>query len=167
MTTSPNELLNELLSGPDARNLTSNLLARAEQLFQQHGDAARARWMRLEREGYGARTEPADLAELLGRDATNDLTRAVLRSRLQHGRVVVGGVARQWPHFFVESVDELRRWEERVGAGGAAMISIELDVPEDAAAPQALSFPRSVFGQVLDRIAIELADALRATKGGS
>jgi hypothetical protein len=167
VTTSPKELLVELLSGPDAGNLSTDFLERVERLFEARGDVARARWMRFEREGYGARTELATLADLLGADPASGLVRAVLQARLQHGRVMVGGVARQWPHFFVESVEELRRWEERARRSGVATIEIEIDVPKDAATPRALSFPCTVFGDVLDRVALEIGDALRLLGGPS
>lgn len=165
MTTSPQELRTELLSSPDTRNLSADFLQRAECLFEGCGDGARARWMRAEREGYGMRIEPATLADVLGSDPSSELVRAVLRARLEHGRVVIAGVPRQWPHFFVESAEELQRLDERVGHGGAPTIEIEIDAPEDAATPRALAFPRTIFGDVIGRISVEIGDALRSLGG--
>ncbi len=165
--TSPKELLAELLSWSDARSLSADFLARAERLFEERGDTARAQWMRSERQGYGSRIEPATLANVLGTDPVSEIVRAVLRARLEHGRVMIAGVARQWPHFFVESVDDLRRLEEQVERGSAPTIEIEIDVPDDAAVPRVLSFPRTVFGHLIDRIALEIGDVLRSLGGSA
>jgi hypothetical protein len=121
--------------------------------------------MRLEREGYGARTEPANLSDVLGPGAPPELVSTVLRTRVRHGKVVVGGVPHQWPHFFVEPVDVLRDWERKVGAGGALTISLGLEVPPGASGPSALSFQRSVFTDVLNAIAVEVATTLRPAEG--
>jgi hypothetical protein len=155
-------VLERLLGAPDARNLSSGLLEDAERLFLSHGDAARARWMKLERKGYGARTQATNLRDVLGASAPDAVVRAVLESRSQSGRVVVGGVVRHWPHFFVESVDELRLWEQRVASGGPRTIELELDVPSGEPGPHALSFDRLVFARVLFNIALEIGEALQS-----
>jgi hypothetical protein len=162
---SANDVLERLLGAPEARNLSSALLEEAERVFLAHGDAARARWMSLERDGYGARTQATNLRDVLGAGASEAVVRAVLESRSQSGRVVVGGVVRHWPHFFVESVDELRLWEERVASGGAPTIELEFSVPSGEPSPHALSFDRSVFAQILFNIALEIGQALRRVNG--
>ena len=161
---SAQDLLGELLWTPGTRVLSGAWLARVEALFTALGDSPRARWMSFERNGYDARTEPANVADVLG-PGGDDLVPAVLRARLRYGKVVVAGVAHQWPHFFVEPVDVLRDWEQKVGPGGVQTISVELDVPPGAPGPTALSFARSVFADVLDAIGVEIASALR-TAGG-
>lgn len=159
MTTSK-DLLAELLQSPGSTGLTGEWLRRAEALLASSGDLAKARWLRLEREGYDPRTEATNLADVLG-PGSERLVPRVLHARLRYGRVTVGGVAHQWPHFFVESVDVLQAWHARLG-GGPLMISIELDVPPGASGPRALSFTRTVFSDVLDAIALEVVAAVRA-----
>jgi hypothetical protein len=158
---SPQELLRRLIGGSGTNGLCSELLREAEILFQTRGDATRAAWMRCEREGYGARTQAADLHEVLGPQPPQEVVEAVLSCRRQYGRLIVGGVPRHWPHFFVESVDELRQWAERTGRGGALTVTVELDVPEGEPGPHALTFERDVFHRVLESIARELGAALR------
>ena len=157
------ELLERLLGAPDARNLSSDLLDGAERMFTARGQGAHARWMRLERDGYGARTEATNLRDVLGADAPDEVVRSALDSRSQYGRVVVGGVVRQWPHFFVEGVDEMRRWEQRVGSsGGPSTIELEFELPLGERGPRALSFDRSIFRRVLYNIALEVGTALQS-----
>ena len=158
---SAKDLLERLLGAPNARDLSSEFLEEVGCFFDARGDAARARWMRLEREGYGARTEATNLRDVLGSDAPNDVVEAVLGSRRHYGRVVVGGVERRWPHFFVESVEELRRWEQRVSGRNQLTVEVELDIPLAEPGPRALSFPRSIFGQVLTRLALDIGVALQ------
>lgn len=162
---SAQDLLEQLLRAPDARNLSADFLREAERFFRARGDAARARWMRLEREGYGARTEATNLGDVLGAGSPDELVGVVLATRRRHGRVVVGGVERRWPHFFVESVDDLRRWEERVRGGGPPTVSLEFDVVPGDAGPHALSFSRGIFGELLDGIAVEIGATLQQAGG--
>jgi len=159
------DLLRRLLEAPEGGGLSAQLLREAELFFSSFGDAPRARWMQCERNGYGAGTQAADLHEVLGLDAPPELITAVLDSRRQYGRLLVGDVPRRWPHFFVESVDELSGWAQRIGSAVSSTITVQLEVPEGEAAPVALTFDSDVFQRVLARIALELGVALRQAGG--
>ncbi len=149
------------LEQPEA--LDSSLLEAAEAFFAGRGDAVRARWMRREREGFPHSTRAADLPDVLGLSAPKTVVDAILRARLRRGRVIVGDPGRvvEWPHFFVEPVDRIRSWQERVACDAPAEVVVELDAAAESAAPSSLSFPREVFTDVLQSIALEIADAVR------
>ncbi len=156
MQPSETELLQRLVVPGE---LDDDLLARAQGVFEARGDEPRRRWVELERQGYGADTEVGDLRALLGGTNTQGVVEAILRSRVRHGRLVIGGAVRLWPHFFVESVDELRALAARVAGGGSEELLLDI---ASAVKPQVqLSFPRHVFAQVLQAIAVELGDAIR------
>jgi hypothetical protein len=157
----PNELLARLVGTPGGGGLTSDFLDDAAVLFERHGDPTRSRWLRLERNGYGASTEPSNLIEVFGPGAPEAVVKAARASRLRTGRFLVAGIERHWPHFFVESVDELHEWARRLESGGAPTVSVELDISGADTAPVALAFHRSVFTDVLDSIAVEIGAALR------
>lgn len=153
------DLLRRLAGGDSPHGLSTEFLADAERVFLEAHDTARARWMKLEREGFGSSTGAANLADVLG-GASDQIVAAVLRARTQFGRVRVGGVVRQWPHFFVEPVAELQRWELGVGSGGSLMVELLFDPATDSD-PRALTFDRRVFTRVLATIAGEIGAALQ------
>jgi len=159
VTPSAPEILHRL-EQPGA--LASNLLEAAEAFFADRGDALRARWLHWEREGFPETTRAADLPDLLGLSAPQGIVEAILRARLRRGRVIVGDPGRvvEWPRFFVEPVDRLRSWHERLAHGGSNEIMVDLDAAADRV-PSSLAFPREVFTDVLQSIALEIADAIR------
>jgi hypothetical protein len=154
------ELLQRLVSHG---GLDDDLLARAQRVFEARGDEPRRRWMQLEQRGYGADTEAGDLHASVGRDGAQGVIDAILRSRVRHGRLLVGGAVRLWPHFFVESVGELRALAGRVAGGGSE--ELLLDIGSAGGPRLQLSFPRHVFAHVLQAVAVELGDALRKDPG--
>jgi hypothetical protein len=155
MQPSETELLQRLVVPGE---LDDDLLVRAQRVFEGRGDEPRRHWLQLERQGYGADTEAGDLHALVGVGAKGVID-AILRSRVRHGRLVVGGAVRLWPHFFVESVGELRALADRVAGGGSEELLLDIG---SAGGPRVqLSFPRHVFTHVLQAIAVELGDALR------
>ncbi len=154
------ELLERLVPPTE---LDDSVLEAAQRLFESRGDQARARWAQLERRGYGADTEAGDLQTLLGGECKQDLLDAVLRSRVRHGRLVVGGAVRLWPHFFVESVSELQALSDRVSGGGSEELLVDLSSTGKPAVQ--LSFARHVFTDVLQAVAIELGDTIRRSGG--
>lgn len=132
------------------------MLTAAENIFAGRADTARVRWIQLERRGYGEATATADLHALFGESPP--VLAAVRRSRVRSGRVMIGGVVRHWPHFFCESVAELRLWARKLEGGESEEITLQL-----AGTPNTpnLAFDRDVFADVLTCIAIEIADAIR------
>jgi hypothetical protein len=105
-----------------------------------------------------------DLHALLGDPSAASIIPAVLRARLRRGRLLLGepSCVIEWPHFFVEPVEQLRAWRDQIDARSAGRdIIVELPVTSDDPSPRALSFPPRIFADVLQGIAIELADAVR------
>ena len=148
------ELLHRLESpGP----LDPGLLAELEDALRARGQAALARWVHLELEGYGPDANPAALAELLDAPAGSELVQAVVRARVRHGRLHADGRVIVWPHFFVEALTELQALADRVGRSGTFEIVVEFG----SSAPRELAFPRGVFHEVVKATRVELADAVR------
>lgn len=154
----------DLLDRLEGRAPDGVLLRELEEHFEQRGDPAGARWMQLERLGYGRDTSMHNLDEVLGDDLPAGIMEAIVRSRLRRGTFQVGqdGPVIEWPHFFVEPFDELRRWRTMIVHGGP--ITAEFLVPADSGEPRSLAFPSTVFIDVVNTIVLEIADAIR--RGG-
>jgi hypothetical protein len=144
-------------------DVTASALGEAERLFADAGDAARARWMALERSGYGSETGAHNLREIVGAGFPSDVLESIVRGRLRYGRLRLtdDGPVVGWPHFFVEGIDVLRDWRNRVAhAAHGSTIVVELKT-QDPSYPRALTFPDAVFVDVFRAITMEVADAVR------
>src|SRR5262249_40691712 len=120
------------------------------------------RWATLERQGFPITSGELDLPALLGEPGgAASIIPAVLRARLRRGRLLLGqpSCIIEWPHFFIEPVDQLRAWRDQMDAQGVRRdIVMDLRMTHEESFPRALSFPHYIFADVLQGIAIELAD---------
>jgi hypothetical protein len=141
--------------------LDATSLELAKREFLRAGDGARTKWMDLEERGYGAETETIDVPTLLGGTAEDALVRAVMRSRLRRGRVRIGEDVVEWPHFFVEPFDDLRRIRNAITHGGEIVAELR---PSSRLVPHAIAFDSHVFEHVLHDLEVEILDALRGLR---
>ncbi|MBX3273343.1 MAG: hypothetical protein KF729_23975 [Sandaracinaceae bacterium] len=151
------ELLTRLEDGPPDNALLEEL----ETLFEQDGDLASATWLRLERLGYGHETGLHNLGDVLDEHVPPAIVQAIVRSRVRRGRLQIGddGPVVEWPHFFVEPFDELRRLRNAIAHGGP--ITVDFLVAEGSGEPRSLVFPSGVFIDIVARVTLEIADVLR------
>lgn len=82
------------------------------------------------------------------------------RSRIRRGRVRVDsdGTIVTWPHFFVEPVRELRALSAKIGPIAGEIL---VDLVPGHGEPPTVAFVGNVLHDVVDRIGIEIRDAVR------
>jgi hypothetical protein len=153
-----------LLDRLERFQLDAVTLEEAKRFFDERGDPGRARWMSLERTGYGVTTEAHNLRDVVGNDVPEDVIASILRCRLRRGQLQVGpsGPVIHWPHFFVETLETLRDWRNRVVHVPAGdTVVIELTRRSDPLEPRSLMFSPTVFIDVANAATLEIADAVR------
>ncbi len=139
--------------------LDDEVLRQYRSEFQQRGMSHHVRWVDLELGGYDPAATARSLPSLL-EGAPRSILDAVSRARVRRGRVrLEDGRVVTWPHFFVEPVRTLRELTAKIGPVAGEIL---IDLAPGHGEPPTVAFTGNVVHDVLDRIGIEVRDALRS-----
>jgi hypothetical protein len=139
--------------------LEDEVLLRYRAAFVARGMGHHARWVDLELSGYDPAATARSLPTMLD-GAPSSILNAVFRARVRRGRVrIEDGRIVTWPHFFVEPVRVLRDLGARIGPVAGEIL---IDLAPGHGEPPTVAFTGNVVLDVIDRIGVELRDALRS-----
>jgi hypothetical protein len=139
--------------------LDDDALRRYRDAFLARGLMHHARWMEHELNGYAVDATARAVPTLMD-GAPDGIVEAISRARIRRGRVrVEAGAVLTWPHFFVEPLRVLRDLEARVGPVAGEVL---IDLAPGHGEPPTVAFSGNVVRDVVERIGIEVRDALRS-----